>query len=36
MVAYEDAQIGKFVAKLKETKMFDETLIVFTSDNGGP
>jgi len=30
-----DDEIGRLVAKLKETGEFDNTIIVFTSDNGG-
>ena len=35
MVTSMDTQIGRVLAKLKELGIEDETLIVFTSDNGG-
>ncbi|WP_282122035.1 sulfatase [Algibacter mikhailovii] len=35
MVDNLDRNIGLLVSKLKEKQMFDNTLIVFTSDNGG-
>ncbi|QDU28799.1 Arylsulfatase precursor [Anatilimnocola aggregata] len=35
MVSQLDAKIGQFVAALEKTKQRDNTLIVFTSDNGG-
>jgi arylsulfatase A-like enzyme len=35
MVSQLDAAIGRFVAALDETGQRDDTLIVFTSDNGG-
>jgi len=31
-----DTNIGKLVAALKQKGLYDDTLIVFTSDNGGP
>ena len=34
MVSYLDENIGKLVAKLKEDGLYDNTLIIFTSDNG--
>ncbi|MDX1328375.1 MAG: sulfatase-like hydrolase/transferase, partial [Arenibacter sp.] len=34
MVSYLDENIGKLVAQLKEEGIYDNTLIVFTSDNG--
>ena len=34
MISYFDSQIGKLVAKLKEEGLYENTLIVFTSDNG--
>ena len=34
MISYLDENIGKLVAKLKELGIYDNTLIVFTSDNG--
>ncbi|WP_246581395.1 arylsulfatase [Echinicola shivajiensis] len=34
MVTYLDAQVGEIVAKLKETGQYENTLIIFTSDNG--
>jgi arylsulfatase A-like enzyme len=35
MISQLDAKIGEFVAALEETGQRDDTLIVFTSDNGG-
>jgi len=34
MVDYLDTQVGEIVAKLKELGIYENTLIVFTSDNG--
>jgi len=34
MVDYLDMQVGEIVAKLKELGIFENTLIIFTSDNG--
>jgi len=34
MISYLDEQIGDLVAKLKELGIYENTLIVFTSDNG--
>ena len=34
MVSRLDRQVGSIVAKLKEKKLYENTLIVFTSDNG--
>ncbi len=34
MISYLDENIGKLVAKLKELGIYNNTLIVFTSDNG--
>lgn len=34
MVDYLDTQVGEIIAKLKEEGIYDNTLIVFTSDNG--
>tara|TARA_B110000208_G_scaffold30174_1_gene39722 strand:+ start:131 stop:1486 length:1356 start_codon:yes stop_codon:yes gene_type:complete len=36
MVTALDLGIGEVVKTLKETKMYDKTFIVFTTDNGGP
>jgi len=36
MVAYMDDALGKIVAKLKARTMWDNTLMVVSSDNGGP
>lgn len=36
MVAYMDDALGKIVAKLKTRAMWDNTLMVVSSDNGGP
>ena len=34
MISYLDDQVGEIVAKLKELGLYENTLIVFTSDNG--
>jgi arylsulfatase len=34
MISYLDEQVGDLVKKLKETNQYDNTLIIFTSDNG--
>ena len=34
MVSYLDENIGKLVSYLKDNNLYDDTLIVFTSDNG--
>lgn len=34
MITYLDDQIGELVAKLKELGLYENTLIIFTSDNG--
>ncbi len=34
MVSYLDMQVGKLVDKLKEEGLYDNTVIMFTSDNG--
>ena len=34
MVSYLDEQVGKLVAQLKEAGQYENTLIIFTSDNG--
>lgn len=34
MVSYWDEQIGGLIAKLKELGLYENTLIIFTSDNG--
>mmetsp|Transcript_15023 Transcript_15023/g.33125 ORF Transcript_15023/g.33125 Transcript_15023/m.33125 type:complete len:658 (+) Transcript_15023:78-2051(+) len=36
MTLYMDAAIGEAVEALKKKDMYDNTLIIFTSDNGGP
>ncbi|CAE7809067.1 ARSB [Symbiodinium necroappetens] len=36
MTLYMDAAIGEAVEALKEKKMYENTLIIFVSDNGGP
>ena len=36
MVTCEDAQIGRIVAALEKRGMMQNTLLVFSSDNGGP
>lgn len=34
MVTYLDDQVGEIIAKLKETGQYENTLIIFSSDNG--
>lgn len=34
MISYLDEQVGELIAKLKETGEYENTLIIFTSDNG--
>lgn len=34
MISYFDHQVGQLVAELKERGIYDNTLIIFTSDNG--
>ena len=34
MISYVDEQVGKLIATLKEEGLYENTLIVFTSDNG--
>ncbi len=34
MVSYLDDQVGEIIAKLKETGQYENTLIIFSSDNG--
>jgi len=34
MISYLDDQVGSLVAKLKELGLYENTLIIFTSDNG--
>ncbi len=34
MISYFDEQIGKLIEKLKKDNLYENTLIVFTSDNG--
>lgn len=36
MLAAEDDGVGKILAKLREEKLEENTLVVFLSDNGGP
>lgn len=35
MVASMDENVGRVLAKLKELNLYDDTFIIFTSDNGG-
>jgi arylsulfatase A-like enzyme len=35
LIEHMDAGIGKVIEKLKATRQYENTLIVFTSDNGG-
>lgn len=34
MVSYFDEQVGKLIEKLKEEGLYENTLVIFTSDNG--
>ena len=34
MISYLDEQVGELVEKLKEINQLENTLIIFTSDNG--
>jgi arylsulfatase len=34
MISYLDEQVGDLVSKLKEIGQYENTLIIFTSDNG--
>ncbi len=34
MISYLDHQVGELIATLKDMQIFDNTLIIFTSDNG--
>jgi len=34
MISYLDEQVGELIAKLKEEGVYENTLIIFTSDNG--
>ncbi len=34
MISYMDDQVGQIMAKLKELKLLDNTIVFFTSDNG--
>lgn len=34
MISYLDEQLGDLIAKLKKLKIYDNTLIIFSSDNG--
>merc|ERR1719158_585825 len=36
MTLYMDDVVGELVASLKSKGMWEDTLVVFTSDNGGP
>ena len=36
MVDFADAAIGNFTAAVKAKKMWDDMVIVFSADNGGP
>lgn len=36
MISYFDEQVGKLIQKLKAENLYDNTLIIFTSDNGAP
>ena len=35
-VDFADAAIGNFTKAIKEKKMWDDMIIVFSADNGGP
>jgi arylsulfatase A-like enzyme len=34
MISYLDEQVGEIIAKLKEKNIYENTLVIFTSDNG--
>ena len=34
MISYLDDQVGEIIAKLKELNLYENTIIIFTSDNG--
>lgn len=34
MISYLDDQVGEIIAKLKELNLYENTIVVFTSDNG--
>ena len=34
MISYLDQQVGEIIAKLKEIGQYENTLMIFTSDNG--
>ena len=34
MISYLDEQVGELIAKLKEIGKYENTLVIFTSDNG--
>lgn len=34
MVAYSDKNVGKIIQKLKDLKLYENTIIIFTGDNG--
>ena len=34
MISYLDEQVGELVSVLKQTGQYDNTIIIFTSDNG--
>lgn len=34
MMQYTDMNVGKIISKLKELKLYDNTIIIFTGDNG--
>ena len=34
MVAYSDKNVGQIISKLKELNLYDNTIIIFTGDNG--
>ena len=36
MTLYMDTMVGNLISALKERQMYEDTLIVFTADNGGP
>ena len=36
MITHTDAMVGDIVRALKSTGLYEKTIIIFSSDNGGP